>query len=185
MKGARPLSSTEIHAVLRACSDERERGLFVVGINLGLRIGELVGLKWSDVWERGRVLPMVYLERTTTKNNKARAIPVNERVVREIKRLRKSTGTGMFLFPGRHEGHMSVRHANRVLGDVFERAGLGGRLSSHTLRKSFGSLLAEGGTGIHVIQELLGHSSIATTRVYLGVGIKNMREAVRGLSKAY
>jgi len=45
--------------------------------------------------------------------------------------------------------------------------------------------MADGGVGIHVIQELLGHSSIATTRQCLGVGITNMREAVRDLSRSY
>lgn len=58
---------------------------------------------------------------------------------------------------------------------MFSRAGLTGRLGTHCLRKSFGSILADQGTGLHVIQELLGHSSIATTRAYLGVGVKNMR----------
>lgn len=184
MKGCRPLSPVEIGRVLRACQNEREKALLQIGIGLGLRCGELVSLRWADVWQQGRVLPFVYLERATTKNKKARSIPVNDKVASEIKRLRRES-RGEFLFPGRDQGHISVRHANRVLGRIFDRAGLTGRLGTHCMRKSFGSILADQGVGLHVIAELMGHASISTTRAYLGVGVKNMRDAVRGLSQAY
>lgn len=185
MRGCRSLSPAEIHKVLRVCSDARERALFLIGINLGLRVGELVGLRWNQVWDNGRILPFVYLERATTKNKRARSIPTNERVAGEIKKLRKASTAGEYLFPGRHAGHMSVRHANRVLGLLFQKAGLMGRLGSHCLRKTFSAILADSGVGIFIIQDLLGHASIATTRAYIPTSVKHMRDAVGRVGSAY
>lgn len=192
MKGARPLSGVEIKQVLRCCKDIRVECLVEIGMNLGLRVSELVSLKLKDVLNRGRVFPMLYLEGFRTKGNKSRAIPINRRAANAIRRLHRhyqqkkiSTHPNDFLFPGDAQGHISIRHVNRLLYNLFDKAELSGRLSSHTLRKTFATLLADQDVNLAIIQELLGHSDISTTRKYIGVGMGNMTKAVRALAKAY
>jgi integrase/recombinase XerD len=189
MKGARPLGKSEIAAVLECC-EGRDKALVLIGLNLGLRVSELVSLQWQDVLDQGRILPLVYLSASVTKGRKPRAVPVNRRAATAILELhRRSCGgqakpTG-YLFPGRDKGHICRRHVNRLLYRVFAEARLGGRLSSHTLRKTFGTLLSERGISLPVIQELLGHADISTTRKYIGVGMSSLQDATRVLAGAY
>jgi site-specific recombinase XerD len=80
---------------------------------------------------------------------------------------------------------LRARQVNRLLDKVFAEAGLTGKLSSHSLRKSFGTLLNDNGASLPVIQELLGHADISTTRKYIGVGMDSMTKAVNVLAGAY
>lgn len=191
MKGARPLAKGEIASLLARC-DGREKALIVIGMNLGLRVSELVSLQWQDVMAGGRVLPMVYLACSRTKGRKPRAIPVNRKataVILDLHRQAQVAATCVspegYLFPGRTSGHIGRRHVNRLLHRRFAEAHLGGKLSSHTLRKTFGTLLSERGVGLPVIQELLGHADISTTRKYIGVGMNSLRDATTALARAY
>jgi len=90
LKGARPLSPTEILRLVRHCRDIREECLVLIGLNLGLRVSELVSLRWQDVMNRGKALPVLYLEGFRTKGKKSRAIPINQRAADAILRLRRS-----------------------------------------------------------------------------------------------
>ena len=185
MRGARPLTEREVATMLRHCPT-KERCLVLIGMHLGLRVSELASLRWRDTMAGSKVLPMVYLTTAVTKGRRSRAIPVNRSAagaIRALHRAAKQQGLTTrpqdHLFPGRAgSGHMSPRHVNRRLYQLFAEAGLGGRLSSHTLRKTFGTMLSERGVSLPVIQELLGHANIATTRKYIGVGMGSMRQAV-------
>ena len=192
MKGARPLTTSEIRKTLRACRDTRERSMILLGINLGLRVGELLSLRWQDVWQNNQVPPLLYLRRSETKNNKARAIPINKNakkaillMYKESLRKSKSVAPENHLFSGRNQGHLNPRHVNRLLYQIFNRAGLIGRLSSHTLRKTFGTTLSENNVSLPAIQELLGHADISTTRKYIGVGLEKLKQAVLTLEQVY
>jgi integrase/recombinase XerD len=189
MQGARPLSPDEIFKVLKHCNDAREECLVVIGMNLGLRVSELVSLQWKDVINRGKIFPVLYLEGFRTKGNKSRGIPINRNVARAIQQLReydpRQALPDNYLFPGRTNGHLGSRHVNRLLYRLFDKASLSGRLSSHTLRKTFGTLLSSNGVGLPVIQELLGHADISTTRKYIGVGMGSLTNAVQTLAKTF
>jgi site-specific recombinase XerD len=161
-------------------------------MNLGLRVSELVTLKWRDVMHRSHVLPLLYLQRNLTKGKRPRGVPINSKAAKAILRLHRfqkkngrSLGPDNYLFSGGTKGHLSSRHINRLLYALFDRAGLSGRLSSHTLRKTFGTILSDRGVNLPVIQELLGHADITTTRKYIGVGMGNMQKAVKLFANAY
>ena len=71
---------------------------------------------------------------------------------------------------------MSRQAAWEVIQDAAERAGVAASVSPHTLRHSFATHLLEGGADVRVVQELLGHSSVATTQIYTLVTADTLRE---------
>jgi integrase/recombinase XerD len=73
-------------------------------------------------------------------------------------------------------GRLSRQSAWTVLQTAAERAGLAAHVSPHTLRHSFATHLLEGGADVRVVQELLGHASVATTQIYTRVTADTLRE---------
>ena len=196
MKGTRPLDNNEIRLV-SACFtgtfEVRNRGLFLLGVSTGGRISELLSLQIGDVWQNGRAVSDLLFDKSIVKGGEvSRAVPVNTDGLRAIDSLvnwhRGKYGTAEKkrpLFPSRNgngKQRMTRRAAHNVLKSAFMTAGLNGHLATHSLRKSFAQRLYEQTGDVFVVQEMLGHKSIATTQKYLGVNYASVREAVQKMS---
>ncbi|TPX03233.1 tyrosine-type recombinase/integrase, partial [Schumannella luteola] len=81
------------------------------------------------------------------------------------------------LFLGARGARLSRQNAWLVIRAAAERAGLTVDVSPHSLRHSFATHLLAGGADVRVVQELLGHASVATTQLYTHVTIDNLRDA--------
>lgn len=144
-------------------------GLIVLGIRAGLRIGELIGLKWEDLDLDGRKLHVGrsrYRHRETLpKGNKARTIPLTAQAVTVLRSLRHLRGPYVFC---NEDGSPLTRHDARVLRPIAIKAGLK-PLGPHTLRHTFGSHCAMKGFNIREVQAWMGHASISTTEIYFHI----------------
>ena len=118
------------------------------------------------------------------KGGKQRLVPLGS-YAREALTAYLVRGRGTFSSKGRgtpaiflnsRGSRLSRQSAWSILRAAAERAGLGGRLSPHTLRHSFATHLLEGGADVRVVQELLGHASVTTTQVYTLVTVQQLRE---------
>ncbi|MET8140292.1 site-specific tyrosine recombinase XerD [Sphaerisporangium sp. NPDC005288] len=154
----------------------RNRALLEVLYGTGARISEAVGMTVEDV-EPERV-------RLRGKGGRARVVPIG-RFAREalgayLARARPliwaQGGGGAALFLNARGGRLTRQGAWEVLRSAAERAGLTG-VSPHMLRHSFATHLLDGGADVRVVQELLGHASVATTQVYTLVGVDRLRAA--------
>ena len=197
MKGTRPLDNKEIRLV-SACFDgnpfeHRNRGLFMLGVSTGGRISELLSLTVSDVYQNGRAVTDLLFDRSIVKGGEiSRAVPVNvdgraaiESLIDWHREKYKTIAPSRPLFPSRNgkgKQRMTRRAAHNVLKDAFIAADLNGHLATHSLRKSFAQRLYEQTGDIFVVQEMLGHKSIATTQKYLGVNYTNVRNALEEMS---
>ncbi len=155
----------------------RDRALLELLYGSGLRVSELVGLDVDDVdLEEGAV-------RVMGKGGKEREVPVGrfgrEAVEAWLGRARPGFATGLSrgaLFLNQRGGRLSRQSVNRILASHARSAGIERRVTPHTLRHSFATHLLEGGADVRVVQELLGHASVATTQIYTLLTEEHLRE---------
>jgi len=149
----------------RSCQAARD--IFILMIDAGLRIGEASTLRWSNVdFDNG----VIYLYRSKVSNDDF--IPMTNRLLLTLRNRRKSI-EGEYVFPGRYEGHKSVKK-NCALTAAFRRAGLTD-VSPHCLRKTFATRLLSRGAAITDVQHLLGHASVKTTERAYAAFVRNER----------
>jgi site-specific recombinase XerD len=169
----------------------RDRAILETAYAAGLRVSELAGARVADVdLDRGelRVLGKGRRERVGLLGAPARDA-LREYLDRAWPLLaaratsRRPSGgaapTAEALFLGAHGGRLGARGIRARIDRLVRRAGLPRGVSPHTLRHSFASHLLEGGADLRVVQELLGHSSLATTQVYTHVSPGRLRESYR------
>ena len=155
----------------------RDRAIFEVLYGAGLRISELVGLDVDDLdLEEGSV-------RVLGKGGKEREVPLGafgrESVKAYLARARPtfaSRASRAALFLNQRGGRLTRQSCARILAASVEAAGIDRRVTLHTLRHSFATHLLEGGADVRVVQELLGHASVATTQIYTLVTKDHLRE---------
>jgi integrase len=163
-------------------ADPEWRAMILVALKGGLRLGELLALRWEDVdLVAGRVMVRRSVTRgyvTTPKSGKAREVPLGETVLRALKAHRHLKGE--LVFAG-DRGAMLVKGESKwPLWRACRRAGL--RLIGwHALRHTFASHLVMRGVPIKAVQELLGHASIEMTMRYAHLSPDVRRDAVRAL----
>lgn len=191
MRGARPLNQREVRALLRATRGTyavRDRCLIDLGFNIGLRIGNLTRLTVGQVAHAGRARRYLSIPAHQMKSRRGHTVPLNNPArarIDEVLRWKKYMGepatANSPLFRSREGGFMTTRRAAQIISAAAERAGLEPGVSTHSLRKTLATSLMERGVSLRVVQEILGHSELATTAQYLGVGRKALEDGVRML----
>ncbi len=159
----------------------RDRALLEFLYGTGARISEATGLDVDELQLDGD--PMV---RLAGKGGKQRVVPVGSYAVRALQgylvRARPALAAGSrrasvspAVFLNARGGRLTRQGAWGVLHAAAERARLAD-VSPHTMRHSFATHLLDGGADIRVVQELLGHASVATTQVYTLITVDRLRE---------
>ena len=186
MAQAKTLSKQELKRVLDyndACErhSERNRAMLLFTHLCGMRIGEVVALRVSDVIDdNGEVKGELRLCAEQTKGSRARVVFVSMRMRKEIKRYVEHLivrSRSDFLFRTQKSHCFSSNSATQLLQRIYERSGHKGA-TSHSGRRSFITELASKGVGVRVLAELSGHRSIATTQRYIDVNDDMLRKAV-------
>ena len=157
----------------------RNRAIIEVLFSCGLRVSELVNLKWSQLYADERYL------RILGKGSKERLVPISNTALREIENylpwrnsLKIKPGEEDYVFLNRRGAHLTRVMVLIMLKTQAEEAGIKKTISPHTLRHSFATALLEGGADLRVIQALLGHESIGTTEIYTHLSMQALRDEV-------
>lgn len=178
----KPLTVDQVAALLAAPGDAeppavRDTAILEVLYGAGLRISELVALDVDDVdLEEGSV-------RVVGKGDKERVVPLGRYAVRAVGSylarsrpvLARSRSGGALLLNQRG-GRLTRQGATNIIQTAARRAGIRARVTPHVLRHSFATHMLEGGADVRVVQELLGHASVATTQIYTLVTQDHLRE---------
>jgi integrase/recombinase XerD len=155
----------------------RDRALLELLYATGARVSEVVNLDLDDLVDPTLV-------RLFGKGSKERIVPVGSFAQRALSaylvRIRPglvTQGKGTpALFLNQRGGRLSRQSAWQIISNAAAEAKIAGEISPHTLRHSFATHLLEGGADVRVVQELLGHSSVATTQIYTLVTVDRLRE---------
>ena len=155
----------------------RNRALLELLYATGARISEITALNLDDLID-----PTVV--RLFGKGSKERVVPVGsyaqkalQQYLVRVRPMLVSKGRGTpALFLNQRGTRLSRQSAWQIITDSAEAAEITGEISPHTLRHSFATHLLEGGADVRVVQELLGHASVATTQIYTLVTVDALRE---------
>jgi integrase/recombinase XerD len=169
------LTADEVDALLKqpdpaSPAGLRDRALLELLYATGMRVSELVHLRWEDFEINLGVV------RCRGKGSKERLIPVGKSALRAVEayveRGRQSlakSGNSPFLFLNQRGGRLSRVGFWKLLRDYGGAAGIATPLTPHVLRHSFATHLLERGADLRSIQLMLGHSDISTTQIYTHV----------------
>ncbi len=159
----------------------RNRAIFEFLYGSGLRVGELVSLDLGDIDRKQRLL------RVRGKGKKERIVPFGRKAGEALEVYlsdrarwrRKIPGRDDALFVNQRGGRLTDRSVRRILDQAVSRAASGADIHPHSLRHAFATHLLEAGMDLRAIQELLGHSSLATTQIYTRVDLAHLMKVHR------
>jgi integrase/recombinase XerD len=156
----------------------RDWALLEVMYATGMRASEVIGLDIASVdLEAGTV-------RCLGKGNKERILPLYERAQKALGAYLENNRAR--LLQGRDETTLFINHRGQpltrqglwlIIKEYATAAGIGRRVTPHTLRHSFATHMLDGGAGLREVQQLLGHANISSTQVYTEVSTRRKREA--------
>jgi len=166
--------------------DRRDRAVLELLYGTGMRVGELVGLDLADVGsDRGLV-------RVLGKGGRQRMVPVAGEAHEALRRWLEPAGRGALvagrrvrvadtdaLFVNQRGSRLSRQGVWALVAARAEQAGLigaGRRIYPHVLRHSCATHMLSHGADLRVVQELLGHASVATTQLYTKVTVEHLRQ---------
>lgn len=157
---------------------DRDHALLELLYATGIRVGELVALDLESVDHDRRTL------RVLGKGNKERTVPFGQPALNALDDwLRRGrgvlavAGSGAALFLGVRGGRLGQRQARDIVSRALEALGDTAARGPHALRHTAATHLLDGGADLRAVQELLGHSSLATTQLYTHVSVERLRES--------
>lgn len=182
MKEVQPIRDTKkidaMKSIMRGESNYRDLLLFTLGINTGLRISDILALKWSSFLNDGKLLKTKdQLNVVEIKTKKVKTFVINKSVAEALKLYYDSLDSANSedpVFSSRKSDNGSPRPLSRVgawmlLNRYAHMVGLNDGIGTHTLRKTFGYHLYKRGVNLEYIQKMLNHSSPAITLRYIGI----------------
>ena len=182
------LSEIELQSILSRENNQLLKDIYIFAFNTGMRITEIVHLKWNQVSLEERTIRVMNTEEFITKGKRERIIPVNEKVFNVLQNvlpkiidIKKSNY--VFKKNGRRFNSEYLSKAFKAAVREAEKENvIDSKIHFHDLRHSFASNLAQKGVSLYIIKELLGHTDIKTTMIYAHLKPENLRNAVELLN---
>lgn len=174
-----PCPSPDQAEMMAATLDSPYREAVLILFYTGMRVGELLALRWTDVLYRDSEPVKIHIQRGgsagTTKDKDARLVPVHPRIADVIEGLDRSHPT---LMPPMRDRMILLRVKRAA-----EEAGIEGRMTTHALRHGFASMAANSGIPYRLVTSWLGHNSSAVTDIYFQQLDKSSENAMRVMAE--
>ena len=180
------LSLDEITEIIKSIdlskgTGERNKAIIETLYGCGLRVSELINLKISNIYFNEEFI------RVTGKGDKERLVPISYSALKQIKiylkevRIHQQITKGFedFLFLNRRGKNLTRVMNFTIIKKLVEKSGIKKNISPHTFRHSFASHLINAGADLRAVQDMLGHSSITTTEIYMHLDKTYLHEEIK------
>jgi site-specific recombinase XerD len=171
------LSLAEVGAILQAAAP-KHRAFLALLYFIGLRLSEVSGLRWEDIDYENGIL------RVTGKGDVQRLEPVEGFVLAFLDPIKPDPPAGYIFVTGKGAGR-PLYQIHKTLRKLALQVGITKRVHPHLFRHSLATQLVEEGENLRVIQELLGHADIRTTRFYTHISMAHKKRASGNLVRAF
>lgn len=172
MEFVQPIRDPKKIQEMKELLNPRDSFMFTLGINVGVRISDLLQLKVKDI--RGKN----HLVMTESKTGKQKRFLINSQLKQVIYNYTEGMDGDAWLFPSRKgDKPISRVQAYRVLNQTAKEIGLE-EIGTHTLRKTFGYHFYKNTKDIAMLQEIFNHSAPSITLRYIGINQDSMDEAM-------
>lgn len=179
MNFVQPIRDPEIIRAIKedlGNDSDRNRMLFITGINSGLRISDILQLRVSDTKRS-------YFNLIEIKTGKKKRIEMTPRLRKEFKEYTKDMQDHEFLFRSRQGVNKPISRcrAYQILREAAEKYGLDD-IGTHTLRKTFGYHFYKQNKDVALLQQIFNHSDPATTLSYIGISQDERDKAMKNFT---
>jgi integrase/recombinase XerD len=174
----RPFNIDQVDAMVTTGAYSRTRDIITIAARTGLRVGEIVKIRGEDVDLQNRHIVSI------RKGGFLHGVSIDEEVYELAKQYPRQGWWFPSPYPNREYpdggGHILMKSASADINRAMRRAGISdARLTGHSLRHFYATMLLRAGVNIRVVQEGLGHASLATTQLYTLVTDEEKLSAVR------
>ncbi|MCC7233460.1 MAG: tyrosine-type recombinase/integrase [Bacteroidia bacterium] len=173
------LSIPDVIRIFNKTENIKHRCILMLAYSSGLRLGEVTGLRISDI-DSSRMV--IHIHRS--KGKRDRVVMLSRHFLNELREYYRKYRPKEWLFENPGGGPYSARSVQQVFREAAKRAGIKRHVTFHSLRHCFATHLLESGTDLRRIQEILGHRSIRTTMIYTHISNRDLANIVSPLDSA-
>lgn len=163
------LALEDVKKILNANDNLKHRAMLTLVYALGLRSGELINLKITDLDKHRNQIHI-----RDGKNNKDRYLPFPDSLKPMLRDYYKAYLPKTYLFEGQNKPQYHAQSLRKVFHKACKTARIKKKVTLHSLRHAYATHLMDAGTDVRVIKELLGHSNLKTTMIYTHVTTRNL-----------
>lgn len=157
------LSKDEVKRIINVTANLKHKAIFATTYAAGLRVSEVANLRIKDIDSSNMQIRV-----SQGKGNKDRYTLLSEKNIEILREYFKVYHPTTWLFPGMlKDDPINTRTIQKVFVRAKQKAGIKKDATIHSLRHSFATHLLEAGTDIYHIQQLLGHTNVKTTSIYI------------------
>ncbi|QQS37041.1 MAG: tyrosine-type recombinase/integrase [Ignavibacteriales bacterium] len=181
------INEIELNQILNYLTKKEFTDIYLLAFHTGMRLGEIVNLRWNQIQLNERVIRVLNTDEFTTKGKKERVIPINSKLysilINRLPKVINLSGNDLLFHNNgiKLNGDFVSKKFKEAIRKASIEININSQLHMHDLRHSFASNLAKKGVSLYIIKELLGHRDIKTTQIYAHLTIDSLREAVRVL----
>lgn len=155
------LSQDEVQKMFDVCENLKHKVILSLLYSCGLRVSELINLKWSNINRSRMVINVI-----GGKGNKDRQVMLSEQLIPILEKYFREYKTKEYILGGQFSNKYSSRSVGEVVKQLATKAGINKRVYTHLMRHNCFTHLVESGCDINIIQKLAGHNNVKTTMVY-------------------
>ncbi len=159
-----PLSQSEVQKMFDVCENLKHRVIMCLLYSCGLRVSELINLKWKNI-DRSRMVINII----AGKGKKDRQVMLSEKIIPILEQYWREYKSKEYVLNGQTEIQYSARSVGEVVKQLAEKAGINKRVYTHLMRHNSFTHMVESGVDINLIQKIAGHSNVKTTMQYVHI----------------